>query len=290
MKRTVAQILTLTMSFSTLPAQKIENETPARDRVVRVQTAMNHLTVIEVAEPVITVAVGSPQAFKIERRENKVFIQPLEENVATNLFIWTASTRLNYELIPAVSDAGQMDFAIDYRPQPKAELKEPKTAEPAALVSDLPGEMLLNGSPVRLAGTEPKTNPGLLIRDVYRKNNEVFVRYSIENKSNQTLRAGSPTVNSLTKPRTDKSLWGLENTQLGVEHISKLRTGGAPVSIKVIRADPGTTELAPGAMHVGLVGFELPADAAGSKSEQPTVLQIQVPIDRGGNAIATLVL
>ena len=53
----------------TLPAQKIDNETPARDRVVRVQTALNHLTVIEVAEPVATVAVGSPQAFKVERRD-----------------------------------------------------------------------------------------------------------------------------------------------------------------------------------------------------------------------------
>src|SRR5438105_13674706 len=50
----------------TLPGQKIDTETPARDKVVRVQTALNHLTVIEVSEPVTTVAVGSPQAFKVE--------------------------------------------------------------------------------------------------------------------------------------------------------------------------------------------------------------------------------
>src|ERR1017187_3980803 len=110
----------LTVAFA-LPGQKIDTETPARDRVVRVQTALNHLTVIEVAEPVTTVAVGSPQAFKVERRENKVFIQPLQDGTATNLFIWTATTRLNYELVPAISDAGQMDFAIDYKqPQPQA--------------------------------------------------------------------------------------------------------------------------------------------------------------------------
>src|ERR1700758_2969776 len=112
--------LALTLTFPTLPAQKIDTETPSRERVVRVQTAMNHLTVIEVAEPVTTVAVGSPQAFKVERRENKVFIQPLQDGAATNLFIWTATTRLNYELVPAVSDAGQMDLAIDYQ-QPKRE-------------------------------------------------------------------------------------------------------------------------------------------------------------------------
>ena len=108
----------LTVAFA-LPGQKIDTETPARDRVVRVQTALNHLTVIEVAEPVTTVAVGSPQAFKVERRENKVFIQPLQDGTATNLFIWTATTRLNYELVPAISDAGQMDFAIDYKQPPR---------------------------------------------------------------------------------------------------------------------------------------------------------------------------
>ena len=120
MRRLLIGTLALAMTFPPLPAQKIDTETPSRERVVRVQTAMNHLTVIEVAEPVATVAVGSAQAFKVERRENKVFIQPLQENVATNLFIWTASTRLNYELVPAVSDAGQMDFAIDLPPAPAA--------------------------------------------------------------------------------------------------------------------------------------------------------------------------
>src|SRR5580698_8916885 len=119
--------LTLTLAVPPTPAQKIDTETASREHVVRVQTAMNHLTVIEVGEPVTTVAVGSPQSFKVERRENKVFIQPLQENVATNLFIWTASTRLNYELVPAVSDAAQMDFAIDYHqpPQPQAKAMQP---------------------------------------------------------------------------------------------------------------------------------------------------------------------
>jgi hypothetical protein len=288
--RAGAQILALAITFSPLPAQKIDSETPGRDRVVRVQTAMNHLTVIEVAEPVTTVAVGSPQAFKIERRENKVFIEPLEENVATNLFIWTASTRLNYELIPAVSDAGQMDFAIDYRPpQPKAQLAEPKSAQPADPVSTLPGEMLLNGTPVRFAGIESKANPCLLIRDVYRKGNEVFIRYSIENRSAGTLRTGVPTVSSLTDPRTDKSLWTLQNVQLGANYMSKLRTGGPPVQMKVTRA-PAAAQVAPGATHVGLIGVEFPGGAEVEKQRQPTVLEIRVPMDHGDNAIAALVL
>ena len=126
MKHLLIGTLAWTLTVPPVPAQKIESETPSREHVVRVQTAMNHLTVIEVGEPVTTVAVGSPQSFKVERRDNKVFVQPLVESVSTNLFIWTSSTRLNYELVPAISDPDQMDFAIDYRqPQPQAQLTEP---------------------------------------------------------------------------------------------------------------------------------------------------------------------
>src|SRR6202050_405364 len=213
MRRLLIGTLALTMTFPPLPAQKIDTETPSRERVVRVQTAMNHLTVIEVAEPVATVAVGSPQAFKVERRENKVFIQPLQENVATNLFIWTASTRLNYELVPAVSDAGQMDFAIDYRqPQPQAQVAQSK---PVALVSTVPNEMLLNSTPVRLVGgtAAAKADLGVVIRDIYRRQDEVFVRFSIENRSSQTLRAGTPAVVFLTGLKFDRSLWAFSRTR-----------------------------------------------------------------------------
>src|SRR5215469_9305909 len=145
--------LTLALTGSPIPAQKIETESPSRDHVVQVQTAMNHLTVIEVGEPVTTVAVGAPQSFKVERRENKVFIQPLVESVSTNLFIWTASTRLNYELVPAISDAGQMDFAIDYRqPQRQSESQPvPPPSKPTA-ESGVPLDMLLHGQPVKLVG------------------------------------------------------------------------------------------------------------------------------------------
>ena len=69
---------------------------------------------IELGEPVTQVAAGS-SSFKIEWRENKVFIQPLEPGATTNLFIWTASGRLSYELVPAGS-VEQMHFAIDQDP------------------------------------------------------------------------------------------------------------------------------------------------------------------------------
>jgi len=284
-------MLMMPLALAPLAAQKIETETASRERVVRVQTALKHLTVIEVAEPVTTVAVGSPEAFKIERRENKVFIEPLEENVATNLFIWTASTRLNYELVPAIGDAGQMDFAIDYRPpQPQAKIAPPTSSDPQPAASEppIPSQMLLDGIPVRLAGaSRMRTDFGLVLRDVYRKQDEVFVRYSIENRSGQTLRTGPPTVVSLSNPKLDQSLWALQNSQLGTEYASRLKTSGSPVPIQIRCSQPDFNEIAPGAARVGVLALHLPERGSVAL---PAVLQFQFPLDRGGKLTATLVL
>jgi hypothetical protein len=285
--------LTLALTGSPIPAQKIETESPSRDHVVQVQTAMNHLTVIEVGEPVTTVAVGAPQSFKVERRENKVFIQPLVESVSTNLFIWTASSRLNYELVPAISDAGQMDFAIDYRaPQPQAQVTKPKPPEAAATVPAIPSEMLLNSIPVRLVGAAaaPKAILDVLIRDIYRRQEQVFVRYSIENHSSQTFRTGRPTAVSLNGLRFDRSLWTFQNSQLGADVASRLRADDAPIPVKITHSEPGIAEVAPGEVRLGVMALELPLAKPDAKKAQPTVLQILFPVDRSGNLTATLVL
>src|SRR5258708_39715715 len=97
-------------------AQRIDTQKADPQKVVRVSTALNHLSVIELAEPVVEVAAGS-SSYKIEWRENKVFVQPLDPGATTNLFIWTASGRQSYELVPAKS-VQDMQFAIDQEPTP----------------------------------------------------------------------------------------------------------------------------------------------------------------------------
>src|SRR6266540_3650089 len=111
MQRTLTLIL---MASLAVFGQKIETQKPDRNKLTRLGTTQNHLSVIELGEPVTQVAAGS-SSFKIEWRENKVFIQPLEPEATTNLFIWTASGRLSYELVP-VESVEQMHFAIDQDP------------------------------------------------------------------------------------------------------------------------------------------------------------------------------
>src|SRR5258708_34091129 len=108
-----------------------------------------------------------------------------------------------------------MSFAIDYRqPQPQAQVTQPKQA-PVAVVSTVPNEMLLNSTPVRLVGgaAAAKADLGVLIRDVYRRQGEAFIRFSIGNRSSQRLRAGPPAVGSLTGLKFDRSLWACPNAQ-----------------------------------------------------------------------------
>jgi hypothetical protein len=152
--------------------------------------------------------------------------------------------------------------------------------------------MLLSGTPVRLVGgaIAAKSNLGVLIRDVYRKQDEVFIRYSIENRSNQTLRAGRPTVVLLSGLRFDRSLWSFQNSQLGSEYATRLKIDGAQTPVKIRRCEPGIAEVGPGEERLGLMKLELPAVDPDVKKVQPTVLQFEFPLDRAGNLTATLVL
>src|SRR6266850_7372316 len=131
MGETHMQTLAILLMFVlAAPFQRIEKQYPDHGKVTRVETAMNHLTVIELAEPVTLAAAGSP-LFKIERRDNKVFIQPLEEDASTNLFVWTASGRWSYELVPA-SSVEMMHFVIDQESVAPPQSQNTLTPESAA--------------------------------------------------------------------------------------------------------------------------------------------------------------
>src|SRR5438034_1068450 len=172
-------MILLLFVLAVAPSQRIETQFPDRARVTRVETAMNHLTVIELAEPVTLAAAGSP-VFKIERRDNKVFIQPLEEGASTNLFVWTGSNRWSYELVPAASPA-TMHFAIDQKVAPFPQSRNtvvPDSAPSEANASQsFVAEMLLFAKPIRNVGVKfSPTEVGVFITDVYSKDEQLFIR------------------------------------------------------------------------------------------------------------------
>ncbi|HEY1255369.1 MAG TPA: TrbG/VirB9 family P-type conjugative transfer protein, partial [Terracidiphilus sp.] len=87
------------------------------NQIQHIETALNHLTVIDLAEPIVTVAVADPDSIQIERHDDKVFIKPVKEDVSTNLFIWTASRQIAYEIDPA-GDLSKMNVIVRNAPVP----------------------------------------------------------------------------------------------------------------------------------------------------------------------------
>src|SRR5271154_5470842 len=92
---------TLMTMFLLFPVAVVGAQTTSQSQIRHIETSLNHLTVLEFGESVTTLAIADPDDFQVERHDDKVFVKPLREGVSTNLFVWTASRELSYELDPA---------------------------------------------------------------------------------------------------------------------------------------------------------------------------------------------
>lgn len=267
MKRAVLTFTLLSATFLPALAQKIGTQDTDRKQIVHLNTALDHLTIIELGEPVLQVASGSP-SFKVEWRENKVFVQPTESEARTNLFIWTASKRLNYELEPAGSVA-DMDFAIDQTPaRSDPVVSSGSQSQPAQpTISDL----LLEAQPVRTRLKEHGSKPvEVWISDLYEKDGHLLVRYTVFNRGTETYSLNRPLVFQLDGVHSTQSLYGLTNSQLSDEQASKLKIERR-LPVKVLEQDVQSEKIAPGEQATGIVSLEV------ASSSEPTVLSFQFP-------------
>jgi hypothetical protein len=279
MKRLWTVLIIAVLVTTTIQAlgQKIERETSDGSQIVHLKTALNHLTVIELREPVVQVATGS-QSFKVEWRENKVFVQPTEADASTNLFIWTASQRLNYELEPAGAVTA-MDFAVDQMPAPVMQAKPASTTPP----QPSPSEVLLAGKPIRLESAKPTKKPvEVVIRDLYEHDGRVLVRYAVRNRGSHDYDVSTPQVYALTGARYPQSLYGLVDSQLGDQEAARL-TIKQQTPVPVLEGHVQSSHLAPGQESLGVVAVRLPA------STEPTVLRFQFADDDRERIAALLV-
>jgi hypothetical protein len=283
-------MILLLFVLAAAPSQRIEAQFPDRSRITRVETAMNHLTVIELAEPVTLAAAGSP-LFKVERRDNKVFIQPLEEGSSTNLFVWTASGRWSYELVPAVSPA-TMHFAIDQQAVPISQSPSSlDTVPPANPASDagpfksFAEEMLLFAKPIRNLGvTFRPTEVGAYITDVYRRDDQLFIRYVIDNGTARPFAIGIPEVVALESAQSATSLYAFRYAQVGENLSKKIRSQGQ-VPIKTIDCEVPSDPLPPGERATGILIVQSPPSTS-----EPVVLKFSFPNEKGEPIALTLVL
>jgi hypothetical protein len=275
----VILIIIVSAASATVPltAQKIEHETGDRSQITHLRTALNHLTVIELREPVIQVATGS-QSFKVEWRENKVFVQPTEADASTNLFVWTASERLNYELEPA-GGVGAMDFAVDQMPLVRAV----PTANVVPSPQSTRTQILLTGKPITLDRGKPSRNSiQVTIRDLYEGDGRVTIRYSVRNRSSRPYEIMTPQVYVLSGVHFPQSLYTLIGSQLGEDEAGHLRAKEQN-PVPVLEGHVQTAHLAPGEESIGIVA--VPA----TSSAEPSIWRFQFGNDERQQVAAFLV-
>jgi hypothetical protein len=281
MNRTLMLIVIATL---TAFGQKIETQKPDRNRITRLGTTQNHLSVIELGESVTQVAAGS-SSFKIEWRENKVFIQPLEPDATTNLFIWTASGRLSYELVPAGS-VEQMHFAIDQDLAP-VQAKKEEALEQARVVQQprIPVAMLMESMPVKFVGpSKHRQKVEIVVQDVYQNDGRVYLRYAIVNGGRTVYLPAAPEVFTLNSPRAPQSLIPLANSQLAGDYQLKWKD---EARVPVFHTELQASVVRPGQTAHGVIAFDLPT---ASEPGVRTVVKLAFPADTAGNVSAILVL
>jgi hypothetical protein len=280
MKELISGVLALMLA---LPVQRIETERPDRGTVKRVETAMNHLTVIEVAEPVVMAAAGSP-SFKIERQGNKVLIQPTEEGASTNLFIWTATNRFSYELVPAAS-VETMHFAIDQEATARSQVPGPTLEQPEKSPSELTNDILRSVYPVRVLGTKSDSSEvGIVVTDVFQRDDQLIVRYTVENRTRRAYVVPQPEVFTVQSPKSPVSLLALRHTQIDSDLAKSIRgTGERPVPI--VDSETADQVVQSGERKPGLLSLRF-----GLRDSEPAVLRVVFPSAASTPISLTLVL
>ncbi len=283
-------LMTISVAAATmtlgLNAQKLETQKPDSKTVTRVETAKDHLTVIELSDAVTMVAVGNRSAFTVERRENKVFVTPTDEGARTNLFIWTSGGRYAYELVPA-ADVDQMHFAIDQIatavPPP---IPAPATGDVAQTTARLPAEMLTEAMPVLVAG-ERETNGRVevTVRDLYRKNQRLYLRYAVSNHTGSGYLPNRPSAHLLEGARAQQSLISMGERQLG-EKLGRTVKSDSETTVSVVDADQTQLVLA-GGQGWGWLVLE---ESKLTSPDKVAVLRLQFAADARGVVDALLVL
>jgi hypothetical protein len=257
-------------------------------QVQHVHTALNHLTIIETGEPVTSIALADPDAFSIQQDHTRIFIKPTHDQRSTNLFVFTSTRKLEFELDPA-SDVATMNIVLD-DPPPAPVRPAPSTTADAQQLSDeevqkvarlVLTQALLGSQEISHDGAKVQNGHiGVTLEQVLRAKNATYIRYEVENKTTHAFRVTTPDVTTLLPTQTPVSLPGLKNHQLrsSEAEVFKAKRGDA---VPVLSANGSGSDLAPGQTMTGVISVrdagqnpsQLYELRFGSDNSKPVIVQ-----------------
>ena len=246
-------LLSISLAFAAVAGA----QTTGQNQIRHVQTSLNHITVLEFGEPVTTLAVADPDSFKVERHDDKVFVMPLREKVATNLFVWTASRQLSYEL-DAAGQLTTMDVLIRTEPPAGA---HPLPGSPIAsteteirkiasqvLVQTMMGVQDVARDPNKVAAGRVQVE----LEQVYRTKDQLYIRYTVSNGTDAPFRLTTPNVSNPLATDQPISLVSLRNHQLSAQTFGAFKAKPGS-SLTIVQAETAATDLAPGQRTAAIV-------------------------------------
>lgn len=263
-------------------------QTTNQSQVRHVETSLNHLTVIELGEPVTTLAIADTDSFQVERHGDKVFVKPIREGVSTNLFVWTASRELSYELDPA-GQLASMDVLIRTEPTLTAHpagqsASEATDVEIKKIASLVLAQAMMGAQDV--SNDNHKATPNhvqVVVDQVYRSKDQLYIRYSVTNQTKAPFRLTTPDVFALLPTQQPVSLVGLRNHQLSPETLASFKAKSG-TSVTVVQSESASKDLAPGQKTTGVVSI------GSSSGNPPQIYQLNFGNDQNAPLSVAVVL
>ena len=271
---------TIPILFLALGAIATEAQTTSQRQIRHIETSLNHLTVLEFGESVTTLAIADPDSFQVERHDDKVFVKPLREGVSTNLFVWTASRELSYELDPA-GQLTQMDVLVRTEPAPSPHTSSQASAEPADEEIRKVASLVLTQAMMgveEIVHDAEKLSTGRVevnLEQVYRAKDRIYIRYSVTNQTKSPFRITTPDVCAPVPTEQPISLLSLKNHQITSRTFTSFKATQVS-GLTVMQAESGVRDLAPGEKTAGVISI---GTSAGTP---PQIYQLNFGADQNG--------
>ena len=254
-------------------------QTTSQSQIRHIETSLNHLTVLEFGESVTTLAIADPDSFQVERHDDKVFVKLLREGVSTNLFVWTASRELSYELDPACELAtGRVRTDPPPNPHKSAQAAaEPSDAEIRKIASLVLAQAMMGVEDIAHdSDKRPADRVEVTLDQVYRAKDQIYIRYSVVNQTSVPFRVTTPDVSAPLPTEQPVSLLSLKNHQISSRALAafKVKQGS---SLPVVQAESVTGDLAPEEKTTGVVSI------GSSPATEPQIYQLSFGADQNGS-------
>lgn len=226
-----------------------------------IHTALNHLTVIDLGEPIQFIAAADPDSFQIERAGEKVLVRPLKDAASTNLILWTASRQVSYEL-DAPGDVAKMNVLVRNLPASGRAASGVPTEERQRIAAVATAQALLEAQEIVAEQPSKSLSNAVsvtMIR-VLRTSDGTYLQYQIVNHSGAPFRVTTPAVAQLTATQTPVSLLALRNHQLASQTVRSFKPKanttpqGASGQIQQTDLQPGSSTSGYVLIHAATAG------------------------------------